>query len=139
MILKNISNRKTPAHDGMHCFWFKKFTSIHERPELEINRCLLGAQVLKWMTKRKTTLIPRDPSKGSALNNYRAITCLHMLWKILTAEVREKIYNSLTRLGLIHKEHKGCHKGSRSTGKLLYIDQHILIESKTKRTNLAMA
>ena len=36
------------------------------------------------------------------------------------------------------EEQKGCRKGSRSTAELLYIDQHILNESKTRRKNLAM-
>ena len=30
--LKKISNRKTPDHDGIHAFWFKKFTSIYTYP-----------------------------------------------------------------------------------------------------------
>ena len=33
-------------------------------------------------------------------------------------------------------EQKGCHKGSKSAGELLYIDQHIFNESKTRRKNL---
>ena len=36
-------------------------------------------------------------------------------------------------------EQKGCYKGSRGTTELLYIDQHILNEGKTRRKNLAMA
>ena len=43
--LKKISNRKTPGHDGIHGFWFKKFTSIHDRLVLDMNRCLQGAHV----------------------------------------------------------------------------------------------
>ena len=35
--LKGISHWKAPGHDGMHGFWFKKFTSIHDRLALEIN------------------------------------------------------------------------------------------------------
>ncbi len=88
--LKKISNWKTPGHDGIHGFWFKKFTSIHDRLALEMNRCLQGAQVPDWMTKGKTTLIQKDPSKGTAPNNYRPIICLPMMWKILTAQIREK-------------------------------------------------
>ena len=137
--LKRISNWKAPGHDGIHGFWFKKFTSIHCRLALEMNRCLQGAQVPEWMTKEKTTLIQKDPSKGTAPNNYRPITCLPMMWKILTAQIREKIYNSLTSRGLFPGEQKGCRKGSRGTAELLYIDQHILNESKTRRKNLAMA
>ena len=35
-----ISNWKKPGHDGINDFWFKKFTSIHDRLALEMNRCL---------------------------------------------------------------------------------------------------
>ena len=104
-----------------------------------MNRCLQGAQVLVWMTKGKTTLIQKDPSKGTAPNNYRSITCLPMMWKILTAQIREKIYYSLTSRGLFPDEQKGCRKGSRGSAELLYRDQYILNESKTRRKNLAMA
>ena len=51
---------------------------------------------------------------------------------------KEEIYNSLMSRGLFSKEEKGCRKGSRGTAELLYIDQHILNESKTRRKNLAM-
>ena len=137
--LKKISNWKTPGQDGIHGFWFKKFTSIHDRLVLEMNRCLQDAQVPDWRTKGKTTLIQKDPSKGPAPNNYGPITCLLMMWKILTAQIREEIYYSLISCGLFPDEQKGCRKGSRSTAELLYIDQHILNESKTIRKNLAMA
>ena len=61
--LKKISNWKTPGHHGIHGFWFKKFTSIHDRLALEMNRCLQDAQVPDWMTKEKTTLIQKDQVK----------------------------------------------------------------------------
>ena len=41
-------------------------------------------------------------------NNYRPITCLLMMWKILTAQMREKIYYSVTSRGLFPDEQKGC-------------------------------
>ena len=91
------------------------------------------------MTKRRTTIIQKDPSKRTAPSNYRPITCLPMMWKILTAQIREEIYYSLTSRGLFPDEQKGCRKGSRGTAELLYIDQHILNESKNRRKNLAMA
>ena len=133
MTLKKVSNWKTPGHDGIHGFWFKKFTSIHDGLSLEMNKCLQIAHVPEWMTKGRTTLIQKDPNKGTAPNNYRSITCLPMMWKILTAHVREEIYYSLTCRTLFPDEQKGCCKGSRSTAELLYIAQHILNESKTRR------
>ena len=137
--LKRISNWKASGQDIIHGFWFKKFTSIHGELALEMNRCLLGAQVPEWMTKGKTTLIQKDPSKETAPNNYRPITFLPIMWKILTAQIREKLYQSFTGRRLFPDEQKGCCKGSTGTAELLFIDQHILNESKTRRKNLAMA
>ena len=56
------------------------------------------------------------------------------MWKILTAQ----IYDSLISRKLFPEEQKGCHKGTRGMGDLLYIDQHTLKESKTRRKNVAM-
>ena len=104
-----------------------------------MNRCLQGAQVPDWMTKGKTTLIQKDSSKGTAPNNYRPITCLPKIGKILTVQIREKIYYSLTSRGLFPDEQKGFRKGSSGTVELLYMDQHILNESKNRWKNLVMA
>ena len=65
--------------------------------------------------------------------------CFPMMWKILTAQIREKIYNSLISYGIFPEEQKGCRKRTRGTEELLYIDKHILIESKARSKNLAMA
>ena len=61
------------------------------------------------------------------------------MWKILTAQIREEIYYSLTSRGMFPEEQKGCCKGSIGTAELLYIDQHILYENKTRQKNLSMA
>ena len=60
------------------------------------------------------------------------------MWKIFTAQIKEEIYYSLTSRRLFPEEQKGCHKGSRGTAELLYIDQNILNKSTTRRKNLAM-
>ena len=133
---KKISNWKSLGHND---FWFKKFTSIHDKLALGMNKCLKRAHVPELMTKGRTALIKKDPSKGTAPNNYRPITCLPMMWKIFTAQIREEIYYSLTSCGLFPEESKRCCKGSRGTAKLLYIDQHTLNERKTRRKNLVMA
>ena len=80
----------------------------------------------------------KGPKQRTAPNNYRPITCLPMMWKILTVQIGEIIYYSLTSRRLFPEEQKGFHKGSRGTTELLNIDQHILNESKTRRKNLAM-
>ena len=61
--LKKISNWKTPGYDGIHGFWFKISTFIHDRLALEMNKCLQTAHVPEWMTKGKTTLIQKAQTK----------------------------------------------------------------------------
>ena len=59
--------------------------------------------------------------------------------KILTAQIREEIYNSLTSRGLFPEEQKVCCEGFRGIAELLYVDQHILSDSKTRRKNIVIA
>ena len=73
----------------------------------------------------------KDLQKGTALNNYRPIMGLPMIWKILTAQIR-KIYYSLISHELFLEKQNGWHKETRRRGELLYIDQHILKESKMR-------
>ena len=79
------------------------------------------------------------PPRETGRNNNRHLTCLSMMWKIFTAQIREDIYYSLTCRVLLPEELKGCRKGSRGTAELLYIDHHILNENKTRLEKLAMA
>ena len=88
------------------------------------------------MTKRRTTLIQKDPNKETTPNNYRPTNCLPMMWKILTAQISENIYYSLLSHGLYPEELKGCCKGSWVRAELLNIDKHILNDSKTTQKNL---
>ena len=62
-----------------------------------------------------------------------------MMWKILTAQIREEIYCSLISRESFPEEQKVCCKWTNGTGEQLYIDQYIVNESKTRQTNQAMA
>ena len=37
----------------------------------------------------------KDPSKGNAVDNYRPILCLPLMWKLMTGTIAERIYNFL--------------------------------------------
>ena len=59
------------------------------------------------------------------------------MWKILTVQIREEIYYSLTSRGLFPVEQKGYRNGFRGTGELLYIDQSIFNESKARQKKIS--
>ena len=137
--LKSLQIGKPTALMAYTIFGFKKIPSIHDRLATELNKCIQKTEIPEWMTKGKTTLIKKDPVRGTAPTNYRPIKCLPMMWKILTAHIREEIYYSLISYGIFTDEQKGSSKRTRCTEELLYIDQHIHNESKTRQKNLAMA
>ena len=44
-----------------------------------------------WMIKGRTILMQKDQEKGKTASNYRPITCLPLVWKLLTAVIKEEI------------------------------------------------
>ena len=89
--------------------------------------------------QKKDHTNPKRPLKGTVPNDYRPLMCLPIMWKILTAWIREEIYVSLTNPQIVSRGTERCRKGSRGTGELLCIDQRIFNESKTRQKNQAMA
>ena len=91
-----------------------------------------------WMTKGRTVLLQKDKEKGIKPSNDRSITCLPLVWKILTSVIAEEIYYFLDASLILAEEQKGCRKRSRGTGDLLYIDRIILREAKQRKRSLVM-
>ena len=89
------------------------------------------------MTEEKTTVIQKEPKKGTAHNNYRPITCLLMMWKILTAQIRKKTYDYKSSK-LLTEQQKGFRKWTRGTGKLLYTDQYMIKQNETEKISYGM-
>ena len=49
------------------------------------------------MTHGRTMLCQKDPRNGNTADNYRPITCLPLMWKLLTGVIAEEMYNYLER------------------------------------------
>ena len=92
-----------------------------------------------WLTRGRTSLLQKDKSKGNVASNYRHITCLPLLWKLLTGVIVDQIYEHLDQEKLSPEEQKACRKGSRRTNDLLFTDRAVIKEVKSRNKNLAMA
>ena len=92
-----------------------------------------------WLTRGKTSLLQKHKSKINVANNYRPITCLPLIWKLLTDVIADQIYAHLDQERLLPEEQKGCRKGSRRSNELLYVDMAVVKEVKSRNKNLAMA
>ena len=66
--------------------------------------------VPEWIVKGSTVLIQKDAMKGTQAENYRPITSLPIMWKLLTGIMGEKLYQHLERNGMLADEQKGCRK-----------------------------
>ena len=81
-----------------------------------------------WLTRGGTSLLQKDKSKGNIASNYRRITYLPLMWKLLTGVIADQIYEHLDQEELLTEEQKGCRKASRGTNDLLYIDRAVIKE-----------
>ena len=106
---------------------------------MQLKECLDSGFVPSWFTRGRTSLLQKDKSKGNVASNYRPITCLPLMWKLLTGVVADQIYAHLDQEKLLPDKQKGCRKGSSGTNDLLYIDRAVIKEVKSGNKNLAMA
>ena len=84
-------------------------------------------------------MLQKDKSKRNVASNYRPITCLPLMWKLLTGVIADQIYTHLDQEKVLPEEQKQCRKGSRGTHDFLYIDRAVIKEVKSRNKNLAMA
>ena len=136
--IRRMTNWKAPGPEGVQGYWFKKFTHLHGRITKHLQECLEVGRVPEWMTTGRTSLIRKDPLKGNTASNYRPITCLPLMWKLLTSIISEQMYAHLISNELLPDEQKGCRKKSRGTKDQLLIDKTVLKHCKKHQRNLAM-
>ena len=51
--------------------------------------------VPSWLTKGRPGLLQKDKSKGNIASDYRPITCLPLMWKLLKGVIADQIYGHL--------------------------------------------
>ena len=102
---KKIPNWKSPGKDGVQGHWIKNLTNMHDRIADQLNKILMGTDTLPtWLTHGRTVLCHKEPRKGNAVENYRPITCLPLMWKLMTGIIADQMYDYLERKRLQAKE-----------------------------------
>ena len=64
------------------------------------------------MTHGRTVLCQKDPRRGNAVENYCPVTCLPLVWKLLTGMIAEEMYDYLEQEKLLAEEQRVCTRGS---------------------------
>ena len=112
-IQSGMPNCKSPGPDLVQGFWLKKFSSLHGRVRSQFKECLHSGFVPSWLTRERTALLQKDKNKSIIANNYRHITCLPLMWKLLSGVTADHIHLHLDQQKLLPEEQKGCRKGYR--------------------------
>ena len=113
---------------------------MHGRIASQLNEILNGTTRLPdWMTYGRTVLCQKDPANSIAVDNFRPISCLPLMWKLTTGILADNMYDYLERERILPEEQMGCRKGRRGTKDQLLIDKAILKDCRKRHTNLAMA
>ena len=108
-------------------------SNLHERIAEQLNKILIGENELPgWMTYGHTILCQKDVSIGNAFENYRPITCLPLMWKLLTGVIAEEMYTYLEGENLLTNEQKDCKRKSRGTKDQLLIDKTVLKDCRKR-------
>uniref|UniRef100_A0A8C6P0Q3 Reverse transcriptase domain-containing protein n=1 Tax=Nothobranchius furzeri TaxID=105023 RepID=A0A8C6P0Q3_NOTFU len=139
LALKKANNWKSPGEDKVHNFWLKHLEVIHEdlaREYTEIIKTPIKSPT--WLTQGLTYLLPKTNDTKNP-KNYRPITCLPTMYKILTSIITERTYTFLDNNNMLPPEQKGCKRGSYGSKDQLLINKMILEDSKGKKKNLSTA
>ena len=103
-LLGMMSNWKPLGPDLVQGFWLKNFSSLHERVRLQLKEYLDSGFVPSWLTRGRTSFLLKDKNKGNGASNYRPITCLPLMWKLLSGVIADQIYAHLDQEKLLQEE-----------------------------------
>ena len=84
------------------------------------------------MVTGKALLCIKKIQKGQILD--QSLTCLPLIWKLLTGILAEELYEYLKKTSLLPWGQKGCSKGSRGTNDQLLIKKPVVKDCKRRLT-----
>ena len=105
----------------------------------QLQHCINNHQAPEWITTGRTAPVQKDKSKGNVASNYKPITYLPIMWKLLTGIISERLYNYLKETNTIPHQQKGCRRKCRGTKDQLLINKMVMMNSKRRKNNLSMA
>ena len=83
--VKKIQHWKIPGPDGVQGYWLKILTALHECIAKQMDDIISNREnIPEWMALGKTVLYQKYSSKENAVDNYRLISCLLLMWKLMT-------------------------------------------------------
>ena len=111
---------------------------MQERIAFHLQSSITRGESPDWLTTGRTVLLLKDKSKENEVSNYRPITCLRLVWELITGIVADEIYNHLEENYLLPEEQKGCLRHSRGTKDQLLIHKTVMKNCRRRKVGLSM-
>ena len=135
--LKKSHKWKSPGMDQIPNFWLDTLSSTHMQLAINFNNVMKDPTLApKWFCQGITYLLPKSKDTENP-KNYRPITCLSTLYKLLTSILAERTYKHMEQQDIFPIEQKGCRRGSYGTKDQLLINKMILENVHSKNTEIS--
>jgi hypothetical protein len=138
MALRTTLNWKAPGRDQIPNSWLKQLIAAHKYLATFFNKLIEEDQTPEWLMSGVTLLTTKNENTEKP-KNYRTITCLPMIYKLIKSIISRQMQKYIDDQNLMPKEQKGCCRGSKGCRVQLLISKAILQECKGTKKNLCMA
>ena len=136
---KKFANWKSPGIDKIQNFWWCNLPNLHNKlAEVSNNIIIDPTSCPEWLTTGRTTLISKKPPTQNP-SNYRPVTCLPIMYKIISSIVTSRLTHHITANNLIPTEQKGNASNTFGTIDQLIINKMIMENAKLKKRNISTA
>ena len=106
-MMRKMPNWRTPGPDNVQGYWLKNLTPLHGQLVVYLQECLDSGVIPDWLTREQTELIQKDKVKQNIASNYQPITCLPLVWKLLTGILADETYDYLEKKMLCQRNRRG--------------------------------
>ena len=138
--LRITSNFKSPGPDKIQNFWMKQLSSLHPYYAQSFRRLINNEeQAPVWLTEGTTHLLPKSENTDQP-NQYRPITCLPTVYKLLTGIIADSMYDHLMKTNnLISLQQSGCRRDCYGVKDQLLLNKTVTENARRNGKNLFMA
>lgn len=135
--VRRLINWKSPGPDKIQNFWYKRFTSVHQKFAELVNHVIQHpSDMPEFLMMGMTYLLPKDHQNLQDPAKYRPITCLPTMYKIITSCITQKVNEHCEANNIIATQQKGCRKGSKGCKEQLTIDSVVCDQAFKNHRNL---
>ena len=137
--LSTAPNFKSPGPDKIQNYWIKQLTNLHPYYAKSFNRIINNEeQAPHWLTEGITYLLPKSENTDQP-NQYRPITCLPTVYKLLTGIIADNMYDHLMNNSLISNQQSGCKRDCYGVKDQLLLNKTVTENARRNGKNLFMA